>query len=623
MILSVKNLKKSFGAEIILEDVSFIIEEKEKAAIVGVNGAGKTTVFRIITGELEKDEGDIYVKKDSTIKYMPQNETCESDKTIYEEMLSVFDDIIKLENELRVMEAEMAEKDGLELENLLDRYNRANHTFEVKNGYEYKSRIRGVIKGLGFSDDFTEISVSKLSGGEKTRIALGKLLLSQPDLLLLDEPTNHLDIESVQWLEGYLQAFTGALIIISHDRYFLDKIVGKIIEIENKKSDVYMGNYTEFSVKKEIEREIELRRYVNQQKEIKRQEEIIRTLKSYNRERFFKRAQSREKLLMKMERAEKPENLPEKIRITLKPRISSGNDVLTVQGLSKSFGSRMLFKNASFEIKKGEKVALIGPNGIGKTTLFKIIRSVLEADCGRIETGRNVNIGYYEQERSDLNAEKTIFDEIYDTYPKLTVTEIRNALAAFVFTGDDVFKKNGSLSGGEAGRVKLAKIMLGDSNFLLLDEPTNHLDMYSKDILEDALNNYTGTALYISHDRYFINSTADRILELSPDGVEQYLGNYDYYIEKKPERCRKEAESLKTAEKPKNQGRDEKVKKNMLIKCETEISALETEIEFYNSEMKKEEVYTSAEKSNEFYVKKAEAMEKLESLYSLWEDISG
>lgn len=626
MILSVKNLKKSFGAVDIIDDVSFIIEDKEKAAIVGVNGAGKTTVFKMITGELEKDAGEIIIKKDCVIKYMPQDMTCESTKTIYEEMLTVFEDVIKLEESLRMYEVEMARKEGMELEAILDKYNKATHSFEEKNGYEYKSRIRGVIKGLGFSDNFSDISISNLSGGEKTRVALGKLLLSQPDLLLLDEPTNHLDIESVQWLENYLQNYNGALIVISHDRYFMDKIVYKVIEIENKKSHSYVGNYTEFSIWKEINREIALKNYLNQQKEIKRQEEVIRTLKSYGRERFFKRAQSREKLLMKMEKSEKPENLPEKIRIILKPRINSGNDVLSVRDVSKGFGDRLLFKNASFEIKKGEKVALIGPNGIGKTTLFKIIRGILEPDGGKIEAGRNVNIGYYEQERTSLSKDKSIFDEIYDDYPKLTVTEIRNSLAAFVFTGDDVFKKIESLSGGEAGRVKLAKMMLGDCNFLLLDEPTNHLDMYSKDILEDALNNYTGTILYISHDRYFINSTADKILELTPDKIEQYLGDYDYYLEKKAEKStgsRIAADTReKSAERLRSSNQEEKKQKNALIKCEADIFAIEEEIAYCDAELLKEEIYTSPERSHDIYNKKIIAQEKLNEMYLLWEELS-
>ncbi|MDR1689321.1 MAG: ABC-F family ATP-binding cassette domain-containing protein [Clostridiales bacterium] len=627
MILSVKNLKKSYGADEILTDVSFIIEEKEKAAIVGVNGAGKTTVFKILTGETEGDGGEIYLKKDSLIKYMPQDMTVESEKTIYAEMLTVFGDIIKLEETIRFLQEDMAGKTGGQLESLLEKYHRATEIFEKKNGYEYKSRIRGVLKGLGFTDSFAESQISTLSGGEKTRVALGKLLLSQPDLLLLDEPTNHLDIESVRWLEGYLQNYNGALIIISHDRYFLDKIVGKIIEIENKKSEVYECGYTEFSVKKEINREIELKHYLNQQKEIKRQEEIIRTLKSFNREKSIKRAKSREKLLMKMERIEKPENLPDKIRIILKPRLNSGNDVLCAKDLSKNYNGREIFKNVSFEIKKGEKVALIGPNGIGKTTLLKIIMNQIAPDSGKTENGSNVNTGYYEQERISLNGEKTIFDEISDTYPKMTVTEIRNALAAFVFTGDDVFKTISSLSGGEAGRVKLAKLMLSDSNFLLLDEPTNHLDIYSKDILENAINSYTGTVLYISHDRYFINSTADKILELERDGVTVYLGNYDYYMEKTAvpladglnvikgdKKSTRRPEADKTA--------DEKKRKSEIAKCEREIEALYAEIKNYDDCLEKEEVYTSPEKSHEIYEKKAKAEEKLNEAYKMWERLS-
>jgi len=625
MILSVKNLKKSFGATDVLNDVSFIIEEREKAAIVGANGAGKTTVFKLIANELERDGGEVYIKKDCRIMYMPQDMSLLSSETIYEEMLTVFKGAIKAESEMRACESEMAGKSGAELNNLLDRYNRAQHNFEENNGYGYESRIRGVIKGLGFAEDFYNRDIRTLSGGEKTRVALGKLLLTEPDLLLLDEPTNHLDIDSVLWLENYLQNYNGALIVISHDRYFLDKIIGKVIEIENRKSEVYAGNYTEFSVSKEIKREFLLRHYLNQQKEITRQEEIIRALKSRNRVIFFKRAASREKLLMKMEKAAMPENLPEKVRIILTPHTQSGNDVLSVKGVAKSYGCASLFKDVSFEIKKGEKMALIGPNGIGKTTLFKIIANIVSADGGVIETGKNVKIGWYDQERASLAPGKSIFEEISDAYPKLTGTQIRNTLAAFVFTGDDVFKKTETLSGGEAGRVKLAKLMLSDSNLLLLDEPTNHLDMYSKDILEDALNNYMGTVLYISHDRYFINSTADKILELTQGGVELFLGDYDYYLEKKLENS-----AATTAVK------DEKIKKSQvkaaaaaiknqkaaIAKCEEEIIALEAEIKHCETELEKQEICTSPEMAHKFYEMREAAERQLSELYIKWGKLS-
>ena len=533
MILSLSGVSKSFGTDVILEKITFNLEEKEKAAIVGVNGAGKTTLFKIITGESSHDDGDVYIKKDISLGYLKQNAMPNSDNTIYNEMLSVFKNLIETENELRQMEQKMSSLKGEELEEYMKKYSDLQYQFELMDGYSYKSRIKGVLKGLGFSEEDFERPVNSLSGGQKTRVYLGSLLLSNPDLLLLDEPTNHLDIESVTWLEDFLKTYSGAVIIISHDRYFLDKIVTKTIEIENKKSHVYEGNYSFYAKNKEINRQIEEHHYIQQQREIKRQEEVIAKLKSFNREKSIKRAESRQKQLDKTVLVDKPENLPEKMRLKLTPKITSGNDVLHAEGLSKSFDNTTLFENLNIDIKRGDKTAIVGPNGIGKSTLLKILLGKAQKSSGEIRFGTNVNVGYYDQEQHNFDESKTIFQEISDTYPDMTNGEIRSVLAAFVFTGDDVFKVISSLSGGEKGRVSLAKIMLSKANFLILDEPTNHLDIYSKEILESAINNYEGTVLYVSHDRYFINKTALKVLEMSKEGITEYLGNYDYYIEKK------------------------------------------------------------------------------------------
>ena len=521
MILACKDISKSYGTDVILEKISFNLEEKEKAAIVGVNGAGKTTLFKIITDAISYDSGQLYIPKGTTIGYLEQNIDIRSEKTIHEEMLSVFESVFKTEEKLREMELEMPNVPQKEYNSFMEQYSRLQHEFEESDGYSYQSRINGVLKGLGFTEEEYSQKVCTLSGGQKTRVFLGKLLLMKPDLLLLDEPTNHLDIESIQWLEDFLKGYTGSVLIISHDRYFLDKTVTKIIEIENRCSTVYNGNYSFFISQKEVIRAAQLKQYADQQKEIKHQEEVIKTLRQFNREKSIKRAESREKALNKMEKIEKPENLPEKMHFRLTPRIQSGNDVLSVDSLSMAFDSNKLFSNVTFEIKRGEKVAIIGPNGIGKSTLFKIILGELAPKSGKTTLGVNVYPGYYDQEHHELDDRNTIFDEIHNAYPNMTNGEIRSVLAAFVFTNDDVFKTIGTLSGGEKGRVSLAKIMLSKSNFLILDEPTNHLDMYSKEILENAINSYEGTVLYISHDRYFIDKTAERVIELSKDGITQ------------------------------------------------------------------------------------------------------
>lgn len=639
MILACKDISKSYGTDVILEKISFNLEEKEKAAIVGVNGAGKTTLFKIITDTISYDGGQLYIPKGTTIGYLEQNIDIRSEKTIHEEMLSVFESVFKTEEKLREMELEMPNVPQKEYNSFMEQYSRLQHEFEESDGYSYQSRINGVLKGLGFTEEEYSQKVCTLSGGQKTRVFLGKLLLMKPDLLLLDEPTNHLDIESIQWLEDFLKGYTGSVLIISHDRYFLDKTVTKIIEIENRCSTVYNGNYSFFISQKEVIRAAQLKQYADQQKEIKHQEEVIKTLRQFNREKSIKRAESREKALNKMEKIEKPENLPEKMHFRLTPRIQSGNDVLSVDSLSMAFDSNKLFSNVTFEIKRGEKVAIIGPNGIGKSTLFKIILGELAPKSGKTTLGVNVYPGYYDQEHHELDDRNTIFDEIHNAYPNMTNGEIRSVLAAFVFTNDDVFKTIGTLSGGEKGRVSLAKIMLSKSNFLILDEPTNHLDMYSKEILENAINSYEGTVLYISHDRYFIDKTAERVIELSKDGVTQYLGNYSYYMEKKAERERLAAanaadmsalQSVKATAvsdskadwlMQKEEQAKARKKANEIKKVEDEIEKTEARIAELDELLFTPEVNADTEKLKTLFDEKTVLETKLEDLYEKWEEI--
>ena len=533
MILSCSNISKSFGTDSILNHVSFHIEEREKAAVVGINGAGKSTLLKIIVGELAPDEGSVVIAKGKTLGYLAQHQDLDSGRTIYDELLEVKRPIIEMEERLRTLEVNMKRSQGEELESLYQTYSRLSHEFELANGYAWKSEITGVLKGLGFLEEEFSKPVSTLSGGQKTRVSLGKLLLSKPDIILLDEPTNHLDMESIAWLENYLLNYQGTVVIVAHDRYFLDRVVTKVVELDNGSSTVFQGNYSAYSEKKAMLRASILKAYLNQQQEIKHQEEVITKLRSFNREKSIKRAESREKLLNKIERIEKPTEVNDAMNITLEPDIVSGNDVLTVRGLTKGFDGQTLFSDVDFEIKRGERIAIIGNNGTGKTTILKIINGILAADAGEIRLGSRVHIGYYDQEHHVLHSEKTLFQELSDTYPNMNNTQIRNVLAAFLFTGDDVFKLIGDLSGGEKGRVSLAKLMLSEANFLILDEPTNHLDITSKEILENALTHYTGTVLYVSHDRYFINKTATRILDLTHNTLVNYIGNYDYYLEKR------------------------------------------------------------------------------------------
>lgn len=635
MILACQNIEKSFDGVTILQDASFHIEEREKAALVGINGAGKSTLFRIIVGELAPDNGQVILSKGKTLGYLAQHQEMENQLTIYDCLLQVKQHILDMEIRMREMETEMKHTTGEALTKLMDSYSRLTHEFELENGYAYKSELIGVLKGLGFQEEDFQKQVSTLSGGQKTRVALGRLLLSKPDIILLDEPTNHLDMDSIAWLETYLLNYPGAVFIVSHDRYFLDKVATKVIEIDNGKVTSFTGNYSAYSEKKAILRKAAYQAYLNQQQEIKHQEEVIAKLKSFNKEKSIRRAESREKLLDKMEVLEKPVEIDNSMKIALKPRITSGNDVLTVEGLGKSFPPLTLFEDLNFSIKRGERVAIIGNNGTGKTTILKILNEIVPADTGCFHLGSKVHIGYYDQEHHVLHNEKTIFEEISDDFPKLTNTEIRNLLAAFLFTGDDVFKPIQALSGGEKGRVSLAKLMLSEANFLILDEPTNHLDITSKEILEEALNNYEGTVLYVSHDRYFINKTATRILDLTNHKLVNYIGNYDYYLEKKEEltqiyapdmqeaavETKSSAVKLDWKQQKEEQARLRK-KENDLKKTEAMIEELETRDSEIDEEMAKPEIATNVAECVRLSKEKAEIAQKLEELYEKWEELA-
>ena len=636
MILACHNLNKSFGDQVIVKDGSFHIEDREKAALVGVNGAGKSTLLKMIIGELPVDDGTIILSKDKTLGYLAQHQDLSCGKTIYEEVESAKIEILELEQQIRNIEQELSLLTGEELEEKLSTYHRLTSAFERADGYAYKSEVTGVLKGLGFSEDEFSKCVDELSGGQKTRVSLGKLLLTKPDVLLLDEPTNHLDMNSIAWLETYLLNYPGAVLIVSHDRYFLNRVVTKVIEIELGTVMSYSGNYTAYAEKKRQLRDARLKEYLNQQREIKHQEAVIEKLKSFNREKSIKRAESREKMLDKMVVIDKPVELNTDIHLHLEPSCISGNDVLKVEQLCKSFPPQVLFQNIDFEIKRGEHVAIIGDNGTGKTTLLKILNHVIPADSGTFTLGTNVKIGYYDQEHHVLNMDKTIFDEISDDYPSLTNTRIRNILAAFLFTGDDVFKLISDLSGGERGRVSLAKLMLSEANFLILDEPTNHLDIASKEILEHALNDYTGTVLYVSHDRYFINQTASRILELTGNTFINYIGNYDYFLEKKealnkaylgnaqvvePTSSAPSTAKLSWQEQKEEQARQRK-RQNDLKKTEERIAKLEERNTEINELLAQEEIYTNSVKCQELAKEKASNEAELEQLYDKWTELA-
>lgn len=647
MILACHNLNKSFGERIIVKDGSFHIEDREKVAFVGVNGAGKSTILKMIIGEEPTDSGNIVLTKGKTIGYLAQQQNLISGNSIYEELKTAKADIIRLEEQIRTIEHELKDLSGDELQTRLNTYNRLMSEFESKNGYAYESEIIGVLKGLGFQENEFSKEASTLSGGQKTRVSLGKLLLTKPDILLLDEPTNHLDLNSISWLETYLLNYPGAVFIVSHDRFFLNRVVTKVVEIDQGHLRMYNGNYKDYAEKKRQLRDAQMKEYLNQQREIKHQEAVIEKLKSFNREKSIKRAESREKMLDKIERIDKPMDSTQEMHFELNPSCISGNDVLTVEHLTKRFETQTLFSDISFEIKRGEHVAIIGDNGTGKTTLLKILNQVLDADEGAFTLGSKVKIGYYDQEHHVLHDNKTIFEEISDDYPSLTNTQIRNTLAAFQFTADDVFKLIRDLSGGEKGRVSLAKLMLSEANFLILDEPTNHLDITSKEILEQALNDYTGTILYVSHDRYFINQTASRILELVNQTFVNYIGNYDYYLEKKEELTAKYApvspetsvnskvtnpntfsesqepfgQKLSWQEQKEAQARERK-RKNDLKKAEERISVLETRNQEIDELMTQEDIYSNSVKCQELAIEKSSNEEELETLYEQWADLA-
>ena len=655
MVLSCQNVGKAFHEKQVFKNCSFHIEDHEKAAIVGINGAGKTTLLRILTGELDADEGMVVWGKDVSFGYLPQNAQVEGSRSIYDEVLEAKKDVLLLEEEIRSCELQMKQAEDSALEALMEKYTQLTHRFEQADGYSCRSEVTGVLKGLGFTEEEFSKQVSTLSGGQKTRVALGRLLLTRPDLIILDEPTNHLDMSSIAWLETWLINYRGAVLIVSHDRYFLDKIATKIIELDGGKASVFSGSYSDYAVKKEQIRAAQMHAYLNQQQEIKHQEAVIEKLRSFNREKSIRRAESREKMLQKMEVLEKPTEVRDDMHIQLKPRIESGNDVLSVEGLAKAFDSQQLFSDLSFYLKRGEHVAIIGDNGTGKTTILKIINGLVDADAGEIRIGSKVQIGYYDQEHHVLHPDKTIFEEISDEYPTLTNTEIRNVLAAFLFTGEDVFKQIKMLSGGERGRVSLAKLMLSEANFLILDEPTNHLDITSKEILEDALNNYTGTVLYVSHDRYFINRTASRILELEDGKLTGYPGNYDYYLEKKAQLAdgqlssggeiaagrgsaagfaqavgiRNGASSPASESALKQDWKSQKEaqaaqrkKENALKRCEERIAVLEERSAQIDAEMALPEVCTDVAKLQALSKEKAEIEEELLVKMEEWEALS-
>lgn len=638
MILACRNISKSFGTDQILNNVSFHVNEREKAAVIGINGAGKSTLFKIIMGELAPDDGEIIFAKGCSVGYLAQHQGLSSENSIYDEILTIKQDVIDIETRVRQLEESMKGASGTELEQMLSAYTRLNHEFELKNGYAYKSEVIGILKGLGFAEEDFSKPVTTLSGGQKTRVALGKLLLSKPELILLDEPTNHLDMESIAWLENFLVNYQGSVIVIAHDRYFLDKVVTKVVELEQGKAVSYDGNYTAYADKKAMLRDAMLKHYLNQQREIKHQEEVIAKLRSFNREKSIRRAESREKMLDKVERLDKPVTYEPQMHINLEPSVISGNDVLRVEGLAKSFGNLKLFDNLNFEIKRSEKVSIIGNNGTGKTTLLKIINEIIPADSGKVTLGSKVKIGYYDQEHQVLDSDKTLFDELSDAYPNMDNTAIRNILAAFLFTGDDVFKRIKDISGGEKGRVSLAKLMLSEANLLILDEPTNHLDITSKEILENAINNYSGTVLYVSHDRYFINKTATRIMDLTGNKLVNYIGNYDYYLEKKDEltpgtianntffsQKDKDSEESDTKQDWKQQKEEQaKIRKrqNDLKRTEEEIQKLELRNEEIDELLTNEDIYTNSSELIKLTTEKKTLEARLEELMVLWEELA-
>ena len=636
MILNATNISKSFGSNEIIKDANFLVNEHEKVAIVGVNGAGKTTLLKILTGEEHADSGNVILAKDAKLGYLRQINNVDSTLSIIDELYTVIEHILNMEKRMLEMQEQMQHLSGEELEALYSSYTALTHSYELMDGYAAKSKGIGILKGLGFDENDFERKINTLSGGQKTRVFLAKLLLEEPDIILLDEPTNHLDLRSIEWLESYLLNYKGAVIIVSHDRYFLDKIVSKVIDIKNAEVQMYSGNYSDFSAKKQMLLDAKMKEYLNQQQEIKHQEAVITKLKQFNREKSIKRAESRQKQLEKIDRVEAPVTHIENMKLSLDISKESGKDVLTVHNLAKSFDEKHLFSDINFEIKRGERVAIIGDNGTGKTTLLKIINGLLSPDAGEVIYGSNVSIAYYDQEHQVLHMDKTLFDEISDTYPEMTNTRIRNILAAFLFTGEDVFKKIGDLSGGERGRVSLVKLMLSKANFLLLDEPTNHLDILSKDVLESALNSFPGTICYVSHDRYFINKTATRILDLTGNRLLNYIGNYDYYIEKREavegaanlsnnnieEKPAEISDSKQEWIENKTAQAQKKKISNALNKCEKEIEKIEEKLSLIDEEFANPEISSNVGKLMELQKEKTALEEKLEKLMNEWEELT-
>ncbi|MBO1871524.1 ABC-F family ATP-binding cassette domain-containing protein [Lachnoanaerobaculum sp. Marseille-Q4761] len=636
MILTATNISKSFGSNEIIKDANFLVNEHEKVAIVGVNGAGKTTLLKILIGEEHADSGNVIPAKDAKLGYLRQINNVDSKLSIIDELYTVIEHILSMEKRMLDMQEQMQHLSGEALEELYSSYTALTHNYELMDGYAAKSKVTGILKGLGFNENEFDRKINTLSGGQKTRVFLAKLLLEEPDIILLDEPTNHLDLRSIEWLESYLLNYKGAVIIVSHDRYFLDKIVSKVIDIENSVVTMYSGNYSDFSAKKQMLIDAKMKEYLNQQQEIRHQEAVISKLKQFNREKSIKRAESRQKQLEKIERVEAPQTHIENMRLSLDISKESGKDVLSVNNLSKSFDEKHLFSNINFEIKRGERVAIIGDNGTGKTTLLKIINGLLSPDSGEVIYGSNVVIAYYDQEHQVLHMDKTLFDEISDTYPEMTNTQIRNILAAFLFTGEDVYKKIGDLSGGERGRVSLVKLMLSKANFLLLDEPTNHLDILSKDVLESALNSFPGTICYVSHDRYFINKTATRILDLTGNRLLNYIGNYDYYIEKREavegaanlisneskEKSVEISDSKQEWIENKTAQAQKKKLSNALNKCEKEIEKLEEKLGLIDEEFSNPEISSNVGKLMELQKEKSSLEEKLEKLMNEWEELT-
>lgn len=638
MILSCQNLSKAFGSDDIIKNVSFQINEGDKVAIVGNNGAGKSTLLKMITGELESDAGSITLAKDATLGYLAQYQNIEGEETVYQTVYSSRQDILNMQGRLQRMEQQMTELQGEALEDLLVKYHQLHDLFEHQNGYAYESEVQGVLRGLGFSEEDFNKTMDMLSGGQKTRVSLGKLLVMKPDILLLDEPINHLDLTSIEWLETFLMNYKGTVVIVAHDRYFLDRIVTKVIDLSMHTAHVYKGNYSAFAMQKEEIRKTMLREYEKQQASIAHQQEVIDKLKQFNREKSIKRAESRQKALDKMEVLEKPVDAENHMQLSLQPDTVSGNDVLELIGLSKSYDGIPLFTNVNFLLQRGEHVAILGDNGTGKTTLLKIINEIIPADAGIFRLGANVTIGYYDQEQQVLDDEKTLFEEMSDTYPNLNNTKIRNVLAAFMFLGDDCYKRIRDLSGGERGRISLAKLMLSGANFLILDEPTNHLDMESKEILENAINAYEGTVLYVSHDRYFVNQTADKILELTNQQFSVYLGNYDYFVEKKAQSqetqsivsqttTSSETEQVESEGKidwkqqKKLQSEKRKVE-NRIAEIEEQISECEDTLAKIDEEFAKDDVASNSAKLNELSEKQSKVQAELDTLYVAWEQWS-